>query len=481
MVKRMRILVVLMSTSIVLLMLGIGRWIQSEYRGGMLELHKSILDDFIDARTQFTDTILARNVLLPFLEDSAGFKIQTIDQQIYATNSDSVTIIANAISTDHIMHFEGCDTCPPPEFALKHVADDSMDVLLRGMKIFITEMRGPGGEKDMIRNFIQLSDTALLQEYFRMNLDSSNIQVGIHWQSDTLPPTFPPPLFTYEARIFDDPYYAKVSGQDRYMIKQLMPLLLFAGLLISVVIAAFVLAYRSLRKHMQLAQLKDDLISNITHELKTPVATVKVALEAMQGMDPETKRDTFHKYIRMADQEVNRLDGLVNKVMQSVIGDKQSFYQQNLIDLAGLCRSTVEEMQAMAEEKQAILRIEDSKSKMFIIGDAFHLHAAIYNLIDNAIKYGGAQPRVHISMEQDAHYVRVFISDNGSGIPDMYRKKVFDKFFRVPTGNTHTIKGYGLGLHYVKQVVEACQGSIEVHNNQDAGCTFTIQIPRADA
>lgn len=481
MIRRLRILVALMSLSLILLIAGIGRWVQSEYQRDLLELHREILDDFMDARSMVSDTILARNVLLPLLQDTAGFKVHTFENKLYATGSDSITIIANTTTVDTVFQYTACDTCDRPNLEAHFMESDSNEAFLRGMKIFISEMRGPGGEKAMVRDFITYQDTVLIQQYFLANLDSSKIEVGVHWATDTVPMGFPPELFTYDAHFFDQPYVARISGQGAYVIKKMTPLYIFAGLLIGVVVAAFTMAYRSIKKQMQLSAIKDDLISNISHELKTPVSTVKVALEAIQGMDTDAKKETMQSYMRMAEQEVTRLDSLVNKVMQTVVGDNSSYYQQHLLDISGIIQSAIKEMHILASNRQATIHFDVSDTKYLIIGDAFHVQAAIHNLLDNAVKYGGEQPQIDITVENDGAYIRVLIRDNGPGIPEMYRKKVFEKFFRIPTGNTHNIKGYGLGLHYVKQVIEACKGTIAVQNNPDKGCTFTIQIPRADA
>ncbi len=481
MINRLRILVVLMSLSLILLIAGIGRWVQSEYNRDLLELHREILDDFMDARSMVSDTILARNVLIPLLQDTAGFKISTVENNLITTRKDSITIIANSASVDTEFHFTPCDTCKHPNVETQFFENDSNETFLRGMKIFLTEIRGPGGENALVRDFITYADTLLLQQYFQSHLDSSHIQVNVDWTTDTLPQSFPPALFTYDAHLFELPYVAHISGQETFVIKQMTPLYIFAFLLIGVVVAAFTMAYRSIRKHMQLSALKDDLISNISHELKTPVSTVKVALEAMRGMDTETKKDTMQNYLRMAEQEVSRLDNLVNKIMQTVVGENNSFYQQHVLDLSGIVQSSVQEMQVLASERKATIETENLPYKVLIIGDAFHLQAAIHNLLDNAIKYGGDHPHISISIETSGNYYTLFIRDNGPGIPEAYQKKVFEKFFRIPTGNTHNIKGYGLGLHYVRQVIEACGGTISVHNNPVKGCTFTIQIPRADA
>lgn len=481
MVKRLRILVGLMSIALLLLIAGIGRWVQSEYDRDLLELHREILDDFMDARSMVSDTILARNVLLPLLQDTAGFNISTIENSVIASGHDSITIITNSTTVDTLFRYTHCDTCKQPPIEARFVERDSNDAFLRGMKIFITEMRGPDGEKALIRDFITYGDTTLLQQYFQNNLDASAIHVGVKWKTDTLPQEFPPALFTYDAHLFEQPYVATISGQGTFVIKQMTALFIFAILLIGVVVAAFTMAYRSIRKQMQLSALKDDLISNISHELKTPVSTVKVALEALQGMDTATKRDTMHNYLRMAEQEVNRLDNLVNKIMQTVVGESTSFYQKNLLDISAIITSAAHEMQVLASERKATIETDLLPDKLLMIGDAFHIQAAIHNVLDNAIKYGGEHPHVIITSEIAGAFIQIQISDNGPGIPEAYRKKIFEKFFRVPAGNTHNTKGYGLGLHYVQQVIEACGGTISVHNNPVDGCTFTIQIPRADA
>ncbi len=480
MAKRLRLISILMVAGSLLLALGIGRWMQSEYASADMTLQRNIFEAFMKSRNRVSDSIIARNFIFPLLNDTSGFEILTVDTKAINTDGDSGTMVYQEIHTDTTVKISICDTCPT-DFPIALQPADSNRALIRGVKLFFNEFKGPEAEKLFIKQHISSADTLLLQNTFYALLDSSNINVKVTWHQQDSALSMPPPEYQYDSRLFDPPYVAKVTDADTFILRSMVPQFLFAFLLTGVVAGAFFFSYRNLKRQMQLTQLKDDLISNISHELKTPVATVKVALEAMQEMQPAKEHPQMKQYLHMADQEVVRLDNLVNKVMQSVIADDQDFYQSNLIDLNALVHATLQGMSSTIAQQQVQVGMSAVDSKYFIMGDAFHLRSAIYNLLDNAIKYGGGTPHIHITLTQDEQTIKLAVADNGPGIPEAYREKVFEKFFRVPTGNKHNVKGYGLGLHYVKQVVQACNGFMYVQNNSTAGCTFTLQFPRADA
>jgi signal transduction histidine kinase len=471
---RSRVMIALFCCAMVLLTAFTVRWLQAEYASAESELNKDLLEAFISARDQVMDTVLTRSFIEPLLNNPEGFKISHVQNDTLAER-DSVTVIARAVNSDTLIHITSlCDTCPSiteENFGLR----DSNNELVRGVKLFITEVKGERGGREFFKQHVALEDTALLQSYYKHKIADKGLSVHIAWVSDTAGFNFPPPLFQYDSHMFDMPYQAEVSGYKKVILKGMVPQFLFAGLLITVILIAFIFAYRSLRKQWLLAQLKDDLISNISHELKTPVATMKVAIEAMQEMDPAEKKEKIRAYLHMAGEEVARLDTLVNKVMQSVLGDGvHDFFHATLIDVTALVHS----MQDSYQGKDVKFQIQVPEEPCYIMGDAFHVRSAIQNLLENAAKYGGTQVSLQVGLQ--ANMVSIHVIDNGPGIPTAYQEKIFEKFFRIPTGNIHHVKGYGLGLHYVKQVTESTGGTISVRNNADAGCTFTILIPRAD-
>lgn len=471
---RSRSMIALFCCAMVLLTVFTVRWLKAEYASEESDLNKDLFEAFIAAREEVMDTVLTRSFIEPLLNNPEGFKLSHVHHDT-VTNGDSLTVIARAVNSDTLIHITSlCDTCPSITEENFGFGDGNND-LVRGVKLFITEVKGETGGREFFKQHVDLKDTTLLQEFYANKLSEKGFNLNIAWVSDTTHFKFPPPLFHYDSHMFDMPYQAELSGYRSNLLRSMVPQFLFAGLLVTVIGIAFIFAYRSLRKQWQLAQLKDDLISNISHELKTPVATMKVAIEAMQEMDPAEKKEKIRAYLQMAGEEVARLDTLVNKVMQSVLGDgAQDFFHATLIDIAALVRGLPETL----HNKDVDVQLCVPQDPCFIMGDAFHVRSAIQNLLENAAKYGGS--RIALEIGEQVNMVIITVSDNGPGIPEAYQQKIFEKFFRIPNGNVHQVKGYGLGLHYVKQVVESTGGTITVHNNSESGCTFTILIPRAD-
>jgi signal transduction histidine kinase len=291
---------------------------------------------------------------------------------------------------------------------------------------------------------------------------------------------FPPPPFYYESHMLSAPFGVEIQGYNNYIFKNLLPEFIFGIILITIITFAFIFSYRNIRSQMRLAELKDDLISNISHELKTPVATVKVAIEAMQQMDPVEKKDKIANYLEMAKQETNRLDQLVNKVMNSILLDngKQVFQQEEIQPLF-ILEEAISGMQLQAAQKAGAIHLNNNNVTGKIIGDSLHIKGVIFNLIENSIKYNTGAPIINIGIGNIGERIVITISDNGPGIPEQYHHKIFEKFFRVPSGNKHNTKGHGLGLYYAAEVMRQSGGVIQVKNNSDVGCTFTLSFPQA--
>ena len=469
-------MLLLMCAGGLLLMLFIWRWLQTEYISEKMELQKDLFDQFMSARTRMTDTIIAKNLIEPILRNPNGFKITGIDDKLH--EGDSIRIITEDIRgiTKPDKDWPKNDLPGNAEIEMKFV-NDSVDVLYQGVKLFISKV-GPDGEHDFFEKYISSGDTIMLKSFYAENLKTHGLNVTAVWIKNKSVPDFPPPPFYYESHFFDYPYGVQIENFNSFIYKKISPQIIFAFLLLSVIATAFIFSYRSLRSQIRLAGIKDDLISNISHELKTPVATVKVAIEAMQQMDPVEKKEKIQHYLVMASQEVNRLDMLVNKVMNSILLDNgKQIFQKEDVDLNMLIQDTLQSISAQVQQKNAVIHFNAEDKLNIVQGDPFHIKGILYNLIDNSLKYGKERPEITISIHHSGKFILLSCSDNGPGIPEQYINRLFEKFFRVPSGNEHSIKGYGLGLYYAAQVMRESGGTIEVKNNQTAGCTFTLKFP----
>ena len=222
--------------------------------------------------------------------------------------------------------------------------------------------------------------------------------------------------------------------------------------------------------------MRNNFISNISHELKTPVSTVKIALEALRNFDLKHDPVIAEEYLEMSSKEIRRLELLITKVLDnSIIEQDRARIRFEKTNLADLIRGAIESLKPRINEANALVNFDPS-NPLIVDADPLYLQGVIINLFDNSLKYSNDNPEIEVVLSEDNGNAVIVVSDNGPGIPEQFRKKVFEKFFRIPTSDIHNVKGYGLGLSYVALIIEMHNGTIEVKNN-NTGCSFIIKIP----
>lgn len=273
-------------------------------------------------------------------------------------------------------------------------------------------------------------------------------------------------------------YRLTLGNTFPYLLKQILQPILFSLLLLGITILSFVLLYRSLLKQRRLGELKNEFISNITHELKTPIATVGVAIEALKNFNAMHDPARTREYLDISSNELQRLSLLVDKVLKlSMFEKKEMDLRMEPVQLGGVVEEVVGSLKLQLEKFRVSVTVTPT-GDLTLQGDRLHLLSVVYNLLDNALKYRSENPAVSIELHGEENQVQLIISDNGIGIPPEYRTRIFEKFFRVPHGDTHNAKGYGLGLSYVAQVVKQHQGTIDVQSKPGSGTRFTITLPK---
>jgi signal transduction histidine kinase len=250
----------------------------------------------------------------------------------------------------------------------------------------------------------------------------------------------------------------------------------FVFLTLLLTMLSFILTYRSLINQHRLTLMKNDLISNISHELKTPISTVKVALEALEDFKAGEDATKRNEYLQISKSELDRLALLVDNVLKTSLAENGLNLELERLNITSLVSDILETMKLQFEKANALVEFERG-GDLYVNADRLHLTSVLYNLIDNALKYSEGNPDIKIALAQKERKVLLTVSDHGKGIPKMYISKIFDKFFRVPAGNTHDIKGYGMGLSYVAKVVEQHHGSIAVESSAGVGTQFVISFP----
>jgi two-component system phosphate regulon sensor histidine kinase PhoR len=276
-------------------------------------------------------------------------------------------------------------------------------------------------------------------------------------------------------------YRLELGNVFPYVIKKITLPILFSIFLVGVSILSFLLLYRNLLRQQRLAEIKNEFISNITHELKTPIATVGVAIEALKNFNAIHDPQRTKEYLDISSNELQRLSLLVDKVLKlSMFEKKEIDLKYESLDLKDVVNEVVNSMRLQIEKYHAKVSVSE-EGDVHMQGDRLHLLSVVFNLLDNALKYSKGEPSIHIELKEKEQNIEMSIADNGIGISPEYRNKVFEKFFRVPTGNTHNAKGYGLGLSYVAYVIQKHKGEITVESKEGIGTKFIITLPKDHA
>ena len=288
---------------------------------------------------------------------------------------------------------------------------------------------------------------------------------------------------TYESRGFGfKDWVIDLKTYQSFIFKRMIPTILFSLFLLGIISLAFWTLLRNWIKQNRLVVVKNEFINNMTHELKTPIATVGVALEAISNFDLSTEQEKTKEYIDISRKEISRLSLLVDKVLNIASFDsKEIALKSEVVDINKIIQSNIQSMKLQLDDKNAQIEFNNTVAHPIILGDKLHVDNAIHNIIDNALKYSRSNPKIDIAIKEDSNNLILTFKDNGKGIPKEYHNKVFDRFFRVPSDDKHDVKGHGLGLNYVQNVVQSHGGKISLDSTEDLGSIFTITLPKSDS
>ena len=248
--------------------------------------------------------------------------------------------------------------------------------------------------------------------------------------------------------------------------------LLISLLISGAVIGSLMYLYRVITEQKQLAGIKNDLISNITHEFKTPIATVSTAIEAISNFNQTNDKEKTAKYLDISNNQLQKLNGMVEKLLETASLDSDEL-DLNLesVELVKFTQQIFERFHVIKGDKKLVFQTEMSEHNAEM--DLFHMENAVANLVDNAIKYGGDEIIIKLSEEEGKVIWQVI--DNAHKLDKLQQERIFEQFYRVPTGNLHDVKGFGIGLYYTKKIVEKHLGEISV-NVSSNNTIFTIAI-----
>lgn len=264
---------------------------------------------------------------------------------------------------------------------------------------------------------------------------------------------------------------------ENYFQSHLATLLLFAGLFTTVIITAFVLTIRTMLSQKKLSEIKSDFINNMTHEFKTPIATIQLASEALNNQKVIGNQDQIRYYSGIIQEENRRMNMQVEKILQAAELEKDEIKMQwKQLHVHDIIRKIAENTRLQMQEIQADFSVDLQARADLIEADEVHFTNIIINLLDNAVKYSKENPVIAIRTRNQEGKIQIMVSDNGIGMDRDTQQHIYEKFYRAHTGNLHNVKGFGLGLTYVKNIVDAHRGRIEVQSDLGKGSTFTLSF-----
>ncbi len=252
----------------------------------------------------------------------------------------------------------------------------------------------------------------------------------------------------------------------------------FSSVVLLVVVLFFVYTLFVILKQKRLSEVQKDFINNMTHEFKTPISTIAISSSVLKDPGIAKEPDRLLKYASIIEHESKRLKHQVERVLQMAqLDEKKIELSKETIDVNELIEAAIQNCALSLEGKNGQILTQLNAAQNTLNGDKLHLTNVINNLIDNAIKYNNSIPEIVVRTYNTKSTLCIEVEDNGIGIEKENESKIFERFYRVPTGNIHDVKGFGLGLHYVKLIIEAHGGIISVVSKIQKGTTFKINIP----
>ncbi len=274
--------------------------------------------------------------------------------------------------------------------------------------------------------------------------------------------------------------YLEISfphSSPQILLSMIVPLTA-SGLFTICIVIIFIYSLLIIVRQKKIDDIKTDFINNMTHEFKTPLATISLASDAILNPEVIQSENQVRSFIQIIKEENKRMGRQVEKILEAALIDKHELeLKPAIINIHSLLNTCTERFNLQCIEKNAVMEKEFQAMNFHIMADEIHFGNALSNLIDNALKYTGNNPRIDIRTRNIKNMLYIEIEDNGPGISKEAQTHIFDKFYRIPTGNIHNVKGFGLGLSYAKAIVDQSGGEIKLRSQEGKGSVFTIIIP----
>jgi two-component system phosphate regulon sensor histidine kinase PhoR len=304
------------------------------------------------------------------------------------------------------------------------------------------------------------------------------IQKSGEYPDELLNKGFHYPLFPSD--VISNPDYLMLyfPKEKQFLITQLWQTLSISVFLMIVIILSFAYTIFTILKQKKISEMRNDFINNMTHEIKTPISTISLACEALSDKDIIKSENLYENYISVINEENRRLGTMTERILQSAKLEKgQIILKKERINIESIISEAINNIKLQVDKKGGKITTRFNAENVMVHIDKVHITNVIFNLLDNANKYSPVHPDIEIKTENSFSGLLISVKDSGTGISRANQKKIFDKLYRIPTGNIHNVKGFGLGLSYVKAIVEQHNGKITLESEINKGSKFIIFLP----
>lgn len=286
------------------------------------------------------------------------------------------------------------------------------------------------------------------------------------------------PIFLDDNDESDFMLFINFPERKKFIVSSIIGVTLLAMLFTLIIIIAYTSALYQLIKQRKISQMKSDFINNMTHEFKTPIATINLALDAIRNPKIISDKEKVFRYLQMIKEENKRMNAQVENVLRiSQLQKKQLNISKDRYKLHDLIEDAITHVELIVEDRKGYIKTHFNAVKSSVLVNQTYFTNVIVNVLDNAVKYSNESPQIDICTENVGNNILLSIKDKGKGMNKAVQKRIFEEFYREHTGNVHNVKGHGLGLSNVKRIVDNHQGIVSVESEKGKGSTFIIKLP----
>lgn len=318
-----------------------------------------------------------------------------------------------------------------------------------------------------------------LDSDFEFAVYGNNLETKVRSKEYKLDPenTYIVPLFVNDPKSNYE-LYVNFSGRTKLLMSSIMGMAILSLVFTSIIILTYASAISQIYKQRQISEIKSDFINNMTHEFKTPIATINLALDSLKNPKVKDNKEFLDRYLNMIREENKRMHSQVENVLRiSKLEKNELNLPKESVDIHEIILDAITHVSLIVEDQGGYIKTHLDAMETNILGNKSHLTNVMVNILDNAIKYSPEAPKVDVYSEQIKNNIILKIKDQGQGMSKTVQKRIFEKFYREHTGDIHNVKGHGLGLAYVKSILDDHDAEIFVESEKDKGSTFIVKLP----